>query len=70
MRCNRTQAFSLAEENMPPLAFLTACRQHTQKGLAKTAPHAAIFLQVYLQNLLPDPSDESHFASSQMIEIV
>ena len=43
MRCNRTQAFSLAEENMPPLAFLTACRQHTQKGLAKTGPLRRFF---------------------------
>jgi len=31
MRCNRTQVFFLAEENMPPLAFLPACWQQRRR---------------------------------------
>jgi len=66
MRCNRTKVFFLAEENMPPLAFLPACWQSTQKGLAKTGPSTAIFPRtLYLAS-----SDESHFALSQIRETV
>jgi len=65
MRCNRTPAFFLAEENMPPLAFCQLDGIQRRRVWRRQTPYGD-----FPQTICPDPSDESHFALSQIRETV